>query len=129
MDEVIRRVHELEKRSGIVSVTVATGFQWADVPEAGASVIAVADGDEELANAVANELGDWIWEHRERWYAPPLPVRDALIAAEEKGKYPILLADHADNTGGGAPGDSTEVLRTFLDLDLKDALILYMVDP
>jgi microcystin degradation protein MlrC len=58
-----------------------------------------------------------------------LPVRDALRAAEEKGKYPILLADHADNTGGGAPGDSTEVLRTFLELDLKDALILYMVDP
>src|SRR5207249_2353083 len=28
-----------------------------------------------------------------------------------------------------APGDSTEVLRTFLELKLRDALILYLVDP
>jgi microcystin degradation protein MlrC len=35
----------------------------------------------------------------------------------------------ADNTGGGAPGDSTEVLRTFVERDLKDALLLYLVDP
>jgi microcystin degradation protein MlrC len=35
----------------------------------------------------------------------------------------------ADTTGGGAPGDSTELLRTFLDLQLPDALLLYLVDP
>ncbi len=40
-----------------------------------------------------------------------------------------MLADHADNTGGGSPGDSTEILRTFLELDLQDAVLLYMVDP
>jgi microcystin degradation protein MlrC len=48
---------------------------------------------------------------------------------ERRGRHPILLADHADNTGGGSPGDSTEILRTFLDLGMRDALLLYMVDP
>lgn len=129
MDEVLRRVHELEKRPGVVSATVATGFQWADVPEAGSSVIVVTDNDVNLAQVAADELGDWIWQNRERWYAPPLSVRAALAQGQRQGKFPILLADHADNTGGGAPGDSTEVLRTFLDLDLRDALLLYMVDP
>jgi microcystin degradation protein MlrC len=128
MDEVLRRVHELERRPGVLSVTVATGFPWADVPDAGASVIVVADGDATLARATADELGDWIWEHRQRWYHPPMTVREALAAGEQVGRYPILLADHTDNTGGGAPGDSTEVLRTFLELKLKDALMLYMVD-
>jgi microcystin degradation protein MlrC len=56
-------------------------------------------------------------------------VRAALAEGARIGKYPIILADHADNTGGGAPGDSTEVLRTFLDMGLADALILYLVDP
>jgi microcystin degradation protein MlrC len=37
MDEVIQRVHELEARPGILSVTIATGFPWADVPHVGAS--------------------------------------------------------------------------------------------
>jgi microcystin degradation protein MlrC len=129
MDEVVRRIHELETRPGVVAVTVATSFPWADVPEVGSSVIAVTNGDATLAKAVADELGDWIWEQRERWYTPNLSVRDALAQGEKVGQYPIILADHADNTGGGAPGDSTEVLRTFLDLRLPDALLLYLVDP
>ena len=129
MNEVLRRVHELESRPGVLSVTVATGFPWADVPDVGASVIAVADRDQSLARATADELGDWIWENRRRWYHPPISVREALRRGEAAGKYPIILADHADNTGGGSPGDSTEVLRTFVELGLKDAVILYIVDP
>jgi microcystin degradation protein MlrC len=129
MKEVLDRVHEMESRPGIISVTIATGFPWADIADMGTSVMVVADGDVKLAQAVADELGDWVWEHRERWCHPPMLVRDALAAGEKLGRYPIMLADHGDNTGGGAPGDSTEILRTFLDLKLQDALQLYTVDP
>ena len=128
MDEVIRHVHELEQRPGIISVTISTGFPWSDVPEVGGSAIVIADGDHELAQRTADELGEWVWERRERWYSEPVRVRDALAAGEQAGKYPIILADHADNTGGGSPGDSTEMLRTFLELSLQDALLLYLVD-
>ena len=128
MDDVLKQVHEIEKRAGIICVTIATGFPWADVPEVGSSVMVVADDDEQLAQQTADELGQWIWERRERWYSPPLTVRSGLQRGEETGRYPIILADHTDNTGGGSPGDSTEVLQTFLDLKLQDALILYLVD-
>ena len=128
MTEVIERLHEIESRPGIISATIATGFPWADVPEVGSSVIVVADNDKPLAQQTADELAGWIWESREKWYAPPLSVRDAIANGESLGKYPIMLADHSDNTGGGSPGDSTEVLHTLLDLDLQDALLLYMVD-
>ncbi len=57
MTEVIRRVHELESRPGIITVTIATGFPWADVPEVGSSVIVVADNDPALAQQAADELG------------------------------------------------------------------------
>ena len=129
MDEALRRVHALEEHDGVLSITLATGFPYADVPDVGASVIVVADGDRKLAERAANDLADWIWEHRGRWYRDPPTVRAALDEGESAGRYPILLADVADNTGGGAPGDSTEVLRTFLELDLEDALVLYIVDP
>jgi microcystin degradation protein MlrC len=128
MNEVIGRVHKMEQRLGIISITLATGFPWADVPDAGSSVVVVADGDRDLAQKMADELGGWIWENRERWYSPPMSVRDALTEGERLGRYPIILADHVDNTGGGSPGDSTEVLRTFLEMRLQDALLLYMVD-
>ena len=129
MDEAVRKVHEIEQRPGILNVTLATGFPLADVPEVGASVIVTADADPSLAQSVADELGAWIWQRRERWYRELSTVREGLAEGERIGKYPIILADQADNTGGGAPGDSTEVLQTFLDLRLQDALVLYMVDP
>ncbi len=128
MNEVLRRVHETEAQPSIISVTIATGFPWANVPEAGSSVVVVADGDDALAQQTADELGKWIWDQRQQWYAPPLTVREGLERGEAIGKHPIVLADHADNTGGGSPGDSTEVLQTFLDLQLQDALVLYLVD-
>ena len=128
MNEVIERFHSYEQRPDVISMTVATGFPWADVPEAGSSVIAVTDNDQPLAQKLADELGHWIWEHRDRWYQTPVKVSDALARGERIGRYPLILADHADNTGGGAAGDSTEVLRTFLEKQLEDALILYMVD-
>ena len=92
-------------------------------------MIVVADGDRALAQQTADEIGDWIWERRERWYRTPLTVQEGLAAGQETGRYPVILADMADNTGGGAPGNSTAVLRTFVEQDLDDALLLYLVDP
>jgi len=129
MEEALRKVHEIEQRLGILNVTLATGFPLADVPEVGASVIVTADEDPALAQSAADELGAWIWQSRERWYKELSTVNEALAEGQKIGKYPVILADQADNTGGGAPGDSTEVLQTFIDLGLQDALVLYMVDP
>ncbi|HLJ55423.1 MAG TPA: MlrC C-terminal domain-containing protein, partial [Chthonomonadaceae bacterium] len=129
MREVLDRVHEAERRAGILSATISTGFPWADVPNMGASVMVVADGDRELAQRTADELGDWIWERRDRWYIAPMKLEDALRLRKLSANEPTILADMADNTGGGAPGDSTHVLRECVERDLPDALFLYMVDP
>lgn len=129
INEAFRLIHEAESRPGILSITLATGFAWADVPNLGASVIVVADGDAALAQKTTDEIADWIWERRKTWYREPPTVAEALALGEREGRYPIILADMADNTGGGSPGDSTEILRTFVERDLKDALLLYMVDP
>ncbi len=128
MDEVLRRLHEIERRPGILSASVATGFPWADVPQLGASVFVVADGDLTMAQLAATELADWIWEHRQRWYEPPPTISEGLAAGERIGAWPVMLGDYNDNTGGGAPGDSTAVLREFVERGLERALLLYLVD-
>ncbi len=128
MDDAIAHLHEMEQRPGILSMTVATGFPWADVSHVGVSVIAVADGDPQLAHDAAQEYANWVWENRRRWYVPPLATSDAVAKGQAAGRFPIILADHADNTGGGAPGDSTEILRTLMEMNLEDVLVLYIVD-
>jgi len=129
MNEVMSFVFQAESRDGILSITLATGFPWADIATMGASVIVVADGDLDLAQRTADELGDRIWAMRDRLYQDPLTVEAALEDGFKSEHFPFILADMADNTGGGAPGDSTMVLRTLIDKDIQDALLLYMVDP
>ena len=129
MNEVMQRIHQLEQRPGILAVTLATGFPWSDVPDVGVSIIVVANQNRDLAQETAEELGAWVWENRQRWYCPPRSVKNAIQLGQDGGRFPIVLADHADNTGGGSPGDGTEILRTFLEQKLTDSLILYMVDP
>ncbi|MBS0266657.1 MAG: M81 family metallopeptidase [Planctomycetes bacterium] len=129
MKELMDYAHAVETRPGILCVSIATGFPWADVANMGASVMVVADRDQDLAEATARELRDWIWTRRETWRHRILTVDDALDQGEKLGKYPIILADHGDNTGGGAPGDSVEILATFLNRKLRDAVLLYIVDP
>jgi microcystin degradation protein MlrC len=50
----------------------------------------------------------------ECWRAAPLSPDAAIAAAEAAGRWPCVLADGGDNTGGGAPGDATAMLRRFL---------------
>jgi microcystin degradation protein MlrC len=129
MRETIERLHEIESRPGVVCASVATCFPLADVPCMGASVTVITDDDGDLAQACADELGAWIWERRAEWHLPRRSTADVLTQVEADGLFPAVLADRDDNTGGGSPGDSTGMLRTFVEAGLTDACVLYIVDP
>ena len=129
MRQLIEYLHRIEARPGVICGSVATCFPLADIPHMGASVYVAADGDAGLAQSCADELAAWIWERRADWQAPMPSTAEALEEAGEVGRYPVVLADRNDNTGGGAPGDSTGMLRTFLDRKLDQACVLYIVDP
>src|SRR5438046_1452551 len=45
--------------------SIVLGFPYADVAEMGSSAIAVTDDDAQLAQQLANELGGYLWKHRE----------------------------------------------------------------
>ena len=126
---VIDRLHELERQPGVLTASVGVGYQWADVNCAGASTLVVTDNDPAGAQRRADDLARWIWERKETWQREPLSPGRALAQGEALGKYPIVLADQADNPGGGAPSDSTEILRLFLERRLQDAVVLHIVDP
>lgn len=124
----LRRMREEESRPGILSVSFAHGFPWADVVDVGSKMLVVADGDEALARSVADELGREIVRLREA-LRPRFPDIDAALkkAAATPGR--IVLADVGDNAGGGAPSDNTELLRALLDRRIGDAASGAYWDP
>lgn len=112
----VRRMKALEGRGGVLSVSFGHGFPFGDVPEAGAKVWVVTDDDLPRAQALADELARELWAMRHETRNVPLGLAQALdrLQSAPPGK-PLVLADVADNAGGGASSDSTFLLRALLD--------------
>jgi microcystin degradation protein MlrC len=127
-----REVNELcwaWEEKGLLDVAFVHGFPHSDVLIISTSVIAVADGDPELARAAAEDVARKIWEMREEFRSQlPLPDEAIRQALATEGR-PVIIAEISDNPGGGAPGDSTHLLRAMLDADLTEAAFGFVVDP
>jgi microcystin degradation protein MlrC len=125
---LLRQIREEERRPGIVSISFVHGFPWGDSPEAGSKVLVLADNDPPLAAAAAVRIGRAIYAEREA-LQPRMPdLETALdLAAEAPGR--IVLADTADNAGGGAPSDNVSLLRAILARSLRDAAFGCVWDP
>jgi microcystin degradation protein MlrC len=128
MREAIAYLHEIEARTGVVCGSIAVCYFLADVPDMGSSVYVVTDNNQALAQQLADELGAWCFARRADWHYELPSTAEAIQQARVDNKFPIILADTHDNTGGGSPGDSTGMLQAFVDATLEDACVLYMVD-
>ena len=109
-------------------VSVAFGFAYADVPDGGAAVIAVTDGDQGLAEEIAQNVSDLVWELREPLASRRIPkTREAVTRAMELARMertPVVLADHSDRLG-----DSTHVLRELLLQGARNFGFSSIADP
>lgn len=127
----VAQMQEEERRHArILSVSLAHGFPWADLPDVGARVLVVADADETLAEETARRLGLAFYGIRER-LRPNYPDLEAAIdrAAASAGPRPVILADMSDNPGAGAPGDSTFALSAVLSRRMDDVALGLIWDP
>jgi microcystin degradation protein MlrC len=125
----VRRLLHLDTQPSILGSSVGVGYQWQDSPVVGASALVIADRSHELAQNSANELGKYLWDHRNDWQAPNVSTEVGLHRGQKMGRFPIILADQSDNPGGGAASDSTEVMRHFQEKALQPAAVLYIWDP
>jgi len=110
MKELVALAAEAETRPGVVSVSIAEGFPYADVEEMGMAFLAVTDGDAELAGEIAGELARAAWDVRTGLEGDGVAIDVALRQAAQAEAHPVVLLDVGDNIGGGSPGDSTHVL-------------------
>ena len=128
MQPIMQAAIDMEQEPGILAVSVAAGYQYADVPYMGPSIVVVADGDRELAQRKAQELADRMWAVRDQ-LTPDLPdaaeaVRQAMNATET----PVALFDMGDNVGGGSAADSTIILEQLLAQG-ADGWVVAIWDP
>lgn len=121
---LLERAHAMETDGRALTVTVAAGFPYADVPDAGVSFLVTTDNDPEAARALASELGELAWSLREQMIVRNTPPADAVAEAMAFPGKPVMLVDVGDNIGGGTPGDGTVLLRELLAQGAKDATVV-----
>jgi microcystin degradation protein MlrC len=110
MRELVAMAAEEAALPGVLSVSIAEGFPYADVEEMGMAFFAVTDGDADLSRAVARRLAEAAWAVRQHMTGDATDIDEALLRANAATDHPVVLLDVGDNVGGGSPGDSTHVL-------------------
>ncbi|MFJ1259809.1 M81 family metallopeptidase [Cupriavidus sp. CuC1] len=129
----VDRLIALEGRDGILSVSVVHGFPWGDVPDMGTKLLVYADADAAAAQRLARRLADELISMREAltpaYPAPDAAIDLALALAMEPGGAPVVIADAADNPGGGAAGDATFLLHRLRERGIGNVAVGPVWDP
>ena len=120
------RLGQKKMDKDIMNVSIVAGFAWSDTDRNGMTTIVTARGDEAKARALARELSIAAWADRERYQLRLTALEDATRMAREAGadagKPNLLFCDPADNPGGGGRGNTTYVLKAFVEAGVKDTL-------
>jgi microcystin degradation protein MlrC len=100
----------------ILNVSVMAGFAYSDSPKNGLTAVVTArNGNRQAAAGLALDIAKRAWGMKERFKRGMMSLADAVQLAVSVGRdrrrKPVILADVADNPGGGGRGNTTYLLR------------------
>lgn len=125
------RARALEREhDAVLQISVFPMQPWLDVEEAGWAVVVHTDGDQPLADRLADELADLVWALRD-----DLLVKDsisiplAVARAESAAEGIVVLSDTGDSVLGGSGGDSTALLAEMIRQGFSGPALATVVEP
>ncbi len=111
----------------VINISILGGFTYGDTPENGMAFIVTTRGDLGHARALCRVLAQRTWDDRDR-FVPKLTsleecVRLAVKTGEDPERPALLVADVADNPGGGGRGNTTWLLSALHAAGAKDVVL------
>ena len=126
--DIMERARRWEAREPDAFVSVFYGYPWTDVPDVGATVHVMTNGDQELADRIADDMNDFMWRVREEFAVGSYPLPDeaarTVARAVAEGAVPVAVGDHSDR-----PGDATHILKAFRAAGIARVLHGAISDP
>ncbi|WP_144183693.1 M81 family metallopeptidase [Elioraea rosea] len=103
---------------------------WLDVDEGGWTAVVVTNGDQALAETLADELAALAWSLRDDFLVrEAIGIDEAVLEADAAPEGVIVLSDTGDTVFGGAAGDSNLLLEAMLRLRIRGPALVPMVAP
>lgn len=128
MKTIVDKMYEYEEIEGILVANYFNGHAWTDAPNVSASALIVPESEEyeELAESVAEEFAEFVYDlrHEFKFDALTLNPDEAIERALAEEKKPVFISDSGDNTTGGASGINTLLLQKLTEKDLGDKKVL-----
>ena len=132
MRSLMAMLPQVEAQPGVLAASILVGFAWADVPDAAASVLVVAEDRDhrEEALAQARRLARAMWERRTQfgYDVEALPGDEAIEAALTAPEPTVFISDSGDNTTAGGAGDVPYLLERLLARGVPDAVFAALTD-
>lgn len=117
----------------ILDVSILGGFAYADTPKNGMAIIVTARGNARAAREVARDIARHAWDDHARYRPRLTPLPEAVTRAAATGQDislpPLILADVADNPGGGGRGNTTWILEALHTAGAQGVIMGVMFDP
>ena len=122
---------------GIVNISILAGFAPADASTNGMSILVTTKDSNTVSKILAEETADHLaekaWSDRHRYTTnlikPDRMIELCKLVSEDPNKRGIIIADVADNPGGGGRGNTIFALKALLKAKVKNATVGMIVDP
>jgi microcystin degradation protein MlrC len=129
MRAFVDKTAAMEGKDGVLSVSIGHCFPYADVAELTARILVITDGDKTKADRLATEIGREFISMRGKTAPEYQSTADGVSAALAFNGSPVVMADPADNAGGGAPTDNTTILRHLIERRIDGVALGPIWDP
>jgi len=111
----------------LLNASVTGGFVFSDLPKCGMTISATALS-QEAANEAVEQLATRAWNERHR-YVAHLTSLEAALARAKTTSQTLILADVADNPGGGGRGNTAWLLQALHEAAIPSVVLGLFVDP
>jgi len=125
MKEIMDMAFEIEKDAKVLNVTVAGGFPFSDVADAGMSFVITTDNDNSLAERYTEQLCQLVWERRYEFEVTGFTAEESVTLGIQSSAASVILIESSDNVGGGAPGDATFLLKHLVGAPAKSLIVIH----
>ncbi|MEQ1612946.1 MAG: M81 family metallopeptidase [Hyphomicrobiaceae bacterium] len=113
----------------ILNVSIFGGFVFADCAKNGIAVVVTARRDIAHARSLAREIAARCWADRKRFVKTLTPLKTTVEMARSSNRQPLIVAECADNPGGGGTGRCTVLLASLVKANAGNVLYGSFYDP